>query len=288
MRLSTFFITGGSGFIGKHLISQLRDKDAVIYCLSRKKNKKIKNIKWLKGDYKVVKKNILKKVNYFIHLGSSLNDKNNNFEDLIQKDFYESFNLLNKARLCGVKNFLIAGSSFEYGFNNLLNNNTNKKKLFPVNDYAFTKILLSLTLFWWAKKNKINLTYARIFQVYGKGEKKNRLYPYIVRASKNNRKAYILNPGHIRSFVSVEDVAKQLIANCVKNKNVNIVNICSNNNNLSVKRFANLVWRLNSNNKIKIFNKLKRIGANEPKILIGRKSKHNISEKKKLFLKIII
>ena len=288
MRPKIFFITGASGFIGRHLISQFRKKSEIIYCLSRKKNKKIRNVKWLKGDYKSVKKNILKQINYFIHLGSSLNDKNNSFEDYIQKDFYETFNLLNKAKLCGVKNFLIAGSSFEYGCNNSLSYNLKKTSLSPVNDYAFIKILLSLTLFWWAKKNKINLTYARIFQVYGMGEKKSRLYPYIVKASKNNHKAYILNPEYIRSFVPVKDVAQQLIANVMNNKNINIVNICSKNNNLKIKEFANFVWKLNSNKKPKIFKKSKKIFTNQPKILIGRKSKYSVMGKKKLSLKITI
>lgn len=286
--MKTFFITGGSGFIGRNLIKFIKkNNDSIIYCLSRKKKKSLYNLKWVKGDYTNVKKSILEKVDYFIHLGTSLNDKKNSLQDYIEKDFYEVYNLLNKAKLCGVNNFLVAGSSFEYGYNNSLINKIKKADLHPVNDYSFTKILLSLSLFWWAKKNKINLTYARIFQVYGSGEKNNRLYPYIVNASKNNRRAYIQNPKYRRSFVSVNNVIKQLLDYILNNKDVNIVNVCENNN-LTLNKFAHIVWRLNSNNKTKILSKIKKNTTNEPKILLGKKDKFCISDKNKTSFKIII
>ena len=142
--MKTFFITGGSGFIGRNLIKFIKkNNDTIIYCLSRKKKKSLYNLKWVKGDYTNVKKSILEKVDYFIHLGTSLNDKKNSLQDYIEKDFYEVYNLLNKAKLCGVNNFLVAGSSFEYGYNNSLINKIKKADLYPVNDYSFTKILLS-------------------------------------------------------------------------------------------------------------------------------------------------
>ena len=43
------FLTGGTGFIGKKFISLASEEGFYIFAISRKKQKKIKNVKWLKG-----------------------------------------------------------------------------------------------------------------------------------------------------------------------------------------------------------------------------------------------
>jgi nucleoside-diphosphate-sugar epimerase len=265
----SIFITGASGFLGKNFLNFLSTKKKYknIYCLSRAKKKNFKNIKWIKGYLEDNFDKYLKNTNLFFHFASSLNEKSQNLNNYIKFDFYSSFQALNNARVNGVKNFFIAGSAFEYGFSDKKIDNS-YKILSPINDYSMTKILFFMLVFWWSKKYKLNVTYGRIFQMYGRYEKKNRLYPYIVNMAKKNSKIHLNNPFSKRNFVAVEEVCEKIYDSVNKKTGFKIINICSGSeNNLSNFDFANKIWKKNSITKPRIFfNSNKNIRKNKQNI----------------------
>ena len=65
------FLTGGTGFIGKEFIAQASNKGFFIFAVSRKNvKKKIKNVKWLKGEIDKDWDKYLSKVDVVVHLAS--------------------------------------------------------------------------------------------------------------------------------------------------------------------------------------------------------------------------
>ena len=63
---------------------------------------------------------------------------------------------------------------------------------------------------YWAKTEKIELAYLRIFNAFGLGNMKN-LWPSLYKASKNGKDFEMTEGNQIRDFIHVELVAKLFI-----------------------------------------------------------------------------
>ena len=253
-----FFITGASGFIGKSLIDEiLLDKRNFVYALSQKKaRKKLENnssIKWIKGNLKSNLKKYLQKTDILVHLAAKFD---NDFSNKIyETNLIDSLYLFEQARNQGVKNFIAAGSGFENGSSN---NKIKPLSLFrPVGDYQSSKAIFNIKICNWAKNYKLNMTYMKIFQVYGKGENKRRLYPQIVDCAKKNRRLKINKNSKkiIRDFIKLEDVVKDILYQVRINKGVNVSNCCSGKK-MSVYEFSRYIWKKFSDKKPKIMSTL--------------------------------
>jgi nucleoside-diphosphate-sugar epimerase len=253
-----FFITGASGFIGSYLLKEiLINKNNKIYALSRNKNKKLlkknSSVEWVYGNLRDNFNKYLKKTDILIHLATKYDC--NRPTKIYNTNLFDSLLLFERARKLGVKFFFAAGSGFEHG---------NSKKyisplsdLKPTTDYQISKALFNVAICNWAKKHKLNLTYMKIFQVYGKREKKNRLYPQILDCSKKNKVLKISKYSRdiLRDFISVEDVVKDIIYQVNNNKGVNVSNSCTGKK-MSVLKFSNLIWKKFRNSKPKIKSEL--------------------------------
>lgn len=245
-----FFITGGSGFLGKNFIEILKKKklnNKQIYVLSRRKNKNSKNLYWVKGDLKKDCIKYLKRTDTIFHFMTSLNN-NSNLEKFLNTDFIETFNFFENARKCGVKNFFFIGSSFEIGLNK---KNKNLLSLNPINDYAFTKTLNLILLKWWSKKYNLNINYGRIFQMYGKYESSERLFPYVQKQAKRNKTVILKRPKDKRDFIHVNDVCETIFKNTKKFDKFRIINICSGKSQ-SIENFSKKIWKNYNLSKIKL------------------------------------
>lgn len=245
-----YFITGGSGFLGKNFIEILKEKklnNKKIYILSRKTNKNSKNLIWIKGDLKKNCIKYFKKTDTIFHFMTTLNSKSS-LEKFLNLDFIETFNFFEKARKCGVKNFFFIGSSFEIGLNK---KSKNLLSLNPINDYAFTKTLNLILLKWWSKKYNLNVNYGRIFQMYGKYESTERLYPYVLSQARRNKSVILKRPKDKRDFIHVTDVCETIFKNTKKFDNFRIINICKGKSQ-SIENFSKMIWKNYNESKIKL------------------------------------
>ena len=244
-----YFITGGSGFLGKNFINFLKKKNSnnkKIFILSRKKNKNYKNLFWIKGDLKKNCNMYLKKTDIIFHFMTSLNS-NSSLEKFLNIDLIETFNFFESAKKCGVKNFFFIGSSFEIGFNK---KNKNLLSLNPINDYAFSKTLNLILLKWWSKKYDLNINYCRVFQMYGEHENIERLFPYVKKQAIRNKPVILKRPKDKRDFIHVTDVCETIYKNTKKFDKFRIINICKGKSQ-SIENFSKKVWKVYNKSKIK-------------------------------------
>jgi nucleoside-diphosphate-sugar epimerase len=123
-----------------------------------------------------------------------------------------------------VKRFVGIGTCFEYDLSyGLLSIET---PLRPKSLYASTKASLFLTLNGLLSINKVEFSWCRVFYLYGEGEDRRRLVPYLREKFKNNECVYLNNAEYVRDYMEVSVAAKRII-DVLKSSKQGPVNICS-------------------------------------------------------------
>ena len=246
------FLTGGTGFIGSHFINHAIDAGHDLICLRRQRSQtKIKlnhQPEWLDGSLEDKWVKQLSECDMFVHLAAhSTNVPYDTLENCIYWNVIVSLKLLNQAVDAEIKNFIIAGTGFEYGISG------EKYDFVPVNaplkptmSYPASKAASSIIFHQWAIENQVYLKYLRIFQVFGEGENENRLWPSLKKAAQAGEDFHLTSGKQIRNFVHVSEVAKQFIDNLVfsdvKSGKPVIKNIGTNKHQ-SIKAFAEYWWK---------------------------------------------
>ena len=126
----------------------------------------------------------------------------------------------------GLKNLVVTGTCFEYGMQSgPLNEDLETR---PSNPYGFAKDILRRQLEYLQQVQPFNLTWARLFYLYGEGQAENSLFPQIRKAVEQGDKTFNMSGGEqLRDYLPVTEVAKYLVGLAMTNKNNGIVNICS-------------------------------------------------------------
>jgi dTDP-6-deoxy-L-talose 4-dehydrogenase (NAD+) len=247
-------IVGASGFIGKKLCEQVSKVKTLKVLATYNKNKpKIKNITFIKLDIRKKKKNyfkILKKPDLLIHLAwSDLEsfDSNVHIKKILPQQKYFLKNLIKN----GLKNLVVTGTCFEYGKSSgkIKENHSTK----PLVSYAKAKNYLRIFLFNLKRKNQFNLTWLRLFYIYGINSSRNTLTNLLINSRVLNN--YIsVNKSIQRDYLSVNDVAKRIIFVALKKKNFGLLNICSGKS-ITLKKLIKILKRKYNIKPLVKFNK---------------------------------
>ena len=242
------FLTGASGFLGKNFCKIALKRGYFIYATSRKRKKnKIKNLKWLQGDFNQNWKKEMSNSDLLVHLAADGLVKKKK-QDIYETNIFKSISLLKNAIKYNCKNWLIISTSSEYGtkLNNKNLRFSKKTNRIPDDDYGLSKAIFSDECIKLAKKFKCKVRIMRVFPVYGKGENKNRLYPSLLRAAKHGKNFFLRNPLEKRDFSNVKFVSKSLCDatdfNKKKFKFFQIWHVSQNQPEL-IKNFAERHWR---------------------------------------------
>lgn len=208
------FVTGASGFIGSNFIEIANKEGIDIVGLKRKNSQPRIDLSfepnWVIGDLEGDFFDEFKKIDALVHLAShSPNVPYDSLENCIYWNVLTTLKFFNRALEAGVENFLVAGSSFEYGSSAI---NYDKippdAPLNPIESYPISKALASIALKGWAVKNNVKLIINRIFNVYGEGELPTRLWPSLKKAALNDENFEMTAGGQIRDFINVEDLCE--------------------------------------------------------------------------------
>ena len=224
-------VIGATGFIGSNLIKEFSLKYKIIATYNNKSkiDKRTlykKNIIWKFLDIGE-KKNFFRYLDYpdiVIHLAwSKLPNYKINFHK--KKELPNQKRLISNLVRNGLKNIFIAGSCLEYGYQNgKLDEN---KKEIPNNNFSKAKCILKKNVFDLQKKYKFNLTWGRIFYIYGKHNTRNTLYNQIINSSKKESSKITVSGNKIRDYLHIKQVCKIIMDLSLKKLNFGLVNICS-------------------------------------------------------------
>lgn len=212
------FLTGGTGFIGSHLINQALEQGYSVLALKRLKSSQPrvplkKDPTWLEKEMTEVTVEDLKDIDVVVHLAAhSANLPYDTLENCIIKNVIDPLLLFRKAVKARVTKFTVAGSCFEYGKSGeRFDFIPVDAPLEPTQTYPASKALSSIAFYQFAIENKVQLSYHRIFQVFGEGELETRLWPSLRQAALNGEDYPMTAGEQVRDFIEVTQVAKRFL-----------------------------------------------------------------------------
>lgn len=231
-------VTGATGFIGRNLIERLMDLNYEIYVLSRKKSEnnfngsRIKKIIYWEeieeDDFFKLNYDELNKIDYCIHLAAyGVSSKENNIQKMIDGNIKIFSKLLKFCNSFQIKKIINTGSGFEYGDKGRIKI-TEEEKLEPFSLYGASKASTLMFGRIIASNYNIKMVTLRFFNIFGVGESKNRLIPYVIE-NVVRRKETKLTPGmQERDYLYIKDVIEAYAVVLEKDLFDNeIYNVCS-------------------------------------------------------------
>ncbi|MBO3762742.1 MAG: SDR family NAD(P)-dependent oxidoreductase [Thermoproteota archaeon] len=215
-------ITGGAGFIGRHLATRLLKEGQEVVILDNFYNSRIEDIKFLlenkkimliKGDIIDVSllESALSGIDVVVHLAAII-DVQKSIEDPLTTNYVNvqgTLNLLEQSIRKDVKKFVFASSTAVYGDSNVLPL-TEDLPLNPISPYAASKAASELYCKVYNKVYNLETVVLRYFNVYGFGKQASTYSGVINKFAeniKNNLPLTIYGDGEqTRDFIYIDDV----------------------------------------------------------------------------------
>ncbi len=217
MNKNKLFITGGNGFIGKYLIRNLLNSKYKIIATtqnnSRYKLLEHNNLKWINKPLKNIQKEDFEDAYSLIHLASHKTyPPYDALSKYLETNCIDTIRMIELAAQNGISKFLIAGSAFEYGKSaDYYKFIPTDAPLLPLGSYPTSKVISFYALKELANELKIDISYQRIFQVFGEGENERRFWPSLKKAALAGKDFPMTTGNQIRDFINVEEVSSQLL-----------------------------------------------------------------------------
>lgn len=229
-------VTGGTGFIGNHVVETLLNKGVQVIVTGTdiqkaQKYSWYKNVTFLQVDINADHQDkLLEEIassDKLIHLAwNGLPHYKELFH--FEQNLLAQYNFIKKLVLLGLKDITVSGTCFEYGMRegalktDMVSN--------PQNPYAIAKDTLRKFLQELQKTAEFKLKWLRLFYMYGKGQSEKSILSQLEQALQNEDEFFNMSGGEqVRDYLPVEEVAKLIVDHSHDNKKNGIYNVCSGN-----------------------------------------------------------
>jgi nucleoside-diphosphate-sugar epimerase len=217
------FLTGGTGFIGSHVLTAALAAGHQVRALRRSPRSAPviplpRQPQWCEGDLSTLTAADLEGVEAVLHLASAgVSPKQVPWDELVQANVAGSLRLLERAAEAGVRRCVVAGSSHEYG-------NAARRfeaippdaPLEPLSPYGASKAAAFQLLRAFAIAQGLELFYGRIFSAYGEGQFEGNFWPSLRRAALAGDDLPMTSGRQVSDFIPVAEVATHLLAACAR------------------------------------------------------------------------
>jgi dTDP-6-deoxy-L-talose 4-dehydrogenase (NAD+) len=250
-------VTGATGFVGRHVVKRLASQHHQVVAVHREHSnladidcESIECIKCDLGDAEQVQRLIesLGKIDAVVHLAWQGLP---NYRDLIhiEANLPQSYHFLKKVIEAGVQRILVTGTCLEYG---MIDGALSEDQVVqPTCSYAIAKDSLRRFLELLQATYKFNLTWARLFYVYGPGQNSRSLLSQLQTAVARGDAEFPMSGGEqLRDFLPIEQAAEYLTSLVELYGNHGIVNICQGKPT-SVRRLVEQ-WLVTENKRIQL------------------------------------
>ncbi|MBA3013160.1 MAG: NAD(P)-dependent oxidoreductase [Proteobacteria bacterium] len=224
-------VTGATGFIGKHVLSELAKYPVEIVAISRQASVDLtpsQRMKVIRFDLENASPDSIKQIgnpDVLIHLawgGLPNYSSMHHFERELPMHYF----FLKTMIKAGLKSLFVAGTCFEYGMQSGPLSESMIPR--PNNSYGFAKDTLRRQLEYLKTHMPFSLTWGRLFYLYGHGQSDTSLLPQLRRAVQRGDSIFHMSSGEqLRDYLSVTDAARDIVSLALQSKDIGIVNICS-------------------------------------------------------------
>lgn len=224
-------VTGASGFIGRHVLNELAKQPVEVIAVVRAdsaQNLTLPCTRMIQLDIADAPANafeLMGQPDALIHLAW---DGLPNYRSLhhFESELPSQYRFLKTLITAGLGNLLVTGTCFEYGMQSgALSENALPQ---PNNPYGFAKDTLRSQLEYLKSTHPFQLTWARLFYLYGEGQAANSLLPQLKQAAERGDPVFNMSGGEqLRDYLPITQVARHIVSLALAEKAVGTVNISS-------------------------------------------------------------
>ena len=242
-------VTGASGFIGRHVLTDLLEHGVEIVAVTRDATR----LAGLSAAMRIVEMDIaspsadcfeqMGRPDILIHLAW---DGLPNYKSLhhFETELPRQYHFLKLMLEGGLPSLLVTGTCFEYGMQSGPLSEAMQTK--PNNPYGYAKDALRHQLELLKSAQPFNLAWARLFYMYGNGQPSPSLFPKLREAVLRGDKVFNMTGGEqLRDYLPVEQVARQIAHLAMAQLDIGAINTCSGNP-ISVRRLVEQWLRENN------------------------------------------
>lgn len=224
-------VTGSSGFIGRYVLAELERHQVEVVAVTRD----VTRMAGLGIASRIVEMDIavpgedcfdrLGRPDVLIHLAW---DGLPNYKSLhhFETELPRQFRFLHAMVEAGLPSLLVTGTCFEYG----MQSGPLSEELVtqPGNPYGYAKDALRRQLEFLKSAKPFQLTWARLFYMYGEGQPKGSLYSQIKDAVLRGERVFNMSGGEqLRDYLPIDEVARLISILGKRQCDTGCVNVCA-------------------------------------------------------------
>jgi len=204
------FITGGTGFIGRHLIRELEGNQVLILARKRPLWASSTRAEWLIGDLRQTDLWESRLIEFSpevcIHLAwDGLPDYS---KEISENNVLLGMNLFSSLEKTALKKFVALGSCWEYG--DFQGQALEVQGAKPENHFALAKVQAYEFFSDSCRRAGIGFVWPRLFFSFGPGQRDVALLPTVFNALEKCEKPTVKSPDSAQDFIYISDVARAI------------------------------------------------------------------------------
>lgn len=223
--MKKILVTGADGFIGRHVLKELDKQNVDYIAVDYSFEKKKKNC----FECDIFKRNVdfyekFNKPDIVLHLAwrdGFIHNSHKHMEDLSNHYYF-----LNSLIESGIKQIAILGSMHEIGyFEGEVNGNTPCN---PLSQYGIAKNALRKSVEILCENKNICFQWLRAYYIYSNDMHGSSIFSKLMKANKDGNYNFPFTTGKNKyDFISIEELAKQIVAVITQDEFNGIINCCS-------------------------------------------------------------
>ena len=224
-------VTGATGFVGRHVLAELETRSIESIALLRPSAAKAleySTCSIVQFDLHSAPPNAFELMgcpDVVIHLAWSGLP---NYKSLhhFERELPAQYRFLKNLIESGLQTLVVAGTCAEYGMQpGMLSEDILGR---PSNSYGFAKDTLRRQLEYLKAVHPFQLTWTRLFYLYGEGQTASALLPQLRNAVERDDQVFNMSGGEqCRDYLSVVEVARHIVSLALAEKDIGVVNVCS-------------------------------------------------------------
>jgi nucleoside-diphosphate-sugar epimerase len=212
------FVTGGTGFIGSHFLQQALAAGHDVIAQRRPGSVArlplLQEPVWVDRNLDQDFTDLLCDCDAVVHLASHTpNPPYAPLHECLYWNVFATTQLFQQAAKLGVRDFLVAGTCFEYGEaargQEYVHPATEMR---PSLSYPVSKATATIATLGLARSLGLRLQVLRIFQVFGEGEAQTRFWPSLRAAAFEGRDFEMSSGVQVRDFIEASEVAERFLS----------------------------------------------------------------------------